>query len=189
VILNRMSRIEKSWRSTALARRLCVFRSSREGSMAVEFALVLPPLLFILTGIIQIMLVFIANQHLENATADLGRLVRTGQAQGQKFDQAKFKDSFCNQMGGFIKCESGNVLIDVQALPNFGPVSMDWPVDDDGNFEGSGTYSPGGGGDIVLVRVFYQYPVWLPMIGQILANLPNGKRMLTSSAAFRNEPF
>jgi hypothetical protein len=41
----------------------------------------------------------------------------------------------------------------------------------------------------VLVRVFYQYKTWLPFVGSVLANLPNGNRLLSASAAFRNEPF
>jgi Flp pilus assembly protein TadG len=165
------------------------FQTDRDGSTAVEFALVLPVLVLMLMAVMQISLVFIVGQHLENATATLGRLVRTGQAQGQKLDQTAFQAALCEEMKPLLDCASANFMMDVRTLPNFGPVDLEWPLDDDGNFAGAGTYNPGVAGEIVLVRTFVQYPIWLPIIGATLTNLPNGKRLIVSSAAFRNEPF
>ena len=45
------------------------------------------------------------------------------------------------------------------------------------------------GGQVVLVRAFYRFEVWLPLIGPLLSNMANGSRMIVSTAAFRNEPF
>jgi hypothetical protein len=39
------------------------------------------------------------------------------------------------------------------------------------------------------VRLFYQWPVYLSLMGYNLANLSNGKRLLAATVAFRNEPY
>ena len=47
------------------------------------------------------------------------------------------------------------------------------------------TYQPGGPGDIVVVRLFYQWPIYV----SLLQNMSGSKRLLIATAAFRNEPF
>ena len=54
-----------------------------------------------------------------------------------------------------------------------------------GNF----TYQPGGPGDIVVVRLFYQYPVYVSLLKFNLSNVNGGYRLLAATAAFRNEPY
>ena len=50
-------------------------------------------------------------------------------------------------------------------------------------------FTPGKGGDIVIARGMYVYPVFIPLLGPGLANLGPGKRLLVGVATFRNEPF
>jgi Flp pilus assembly protein TadG len=165
------------------------FGSDSSGSTAIEFALTFPLLAALMMAIFQISILFIAQQNLENATAQFGRLVRTGQAQEQKVDKAGFRNQLCAELVFFLKCDRENLYVDVKVLPDFGSVPLDWPIDDEGRFNGTGDYQLGTGEEIVLVRTFYQLPIWLPMIGPNLANLGNGKRLLSSASAFRNEPF
>jgi Flp pilus assembly protein TadG len=159
------------------------------GSTAVEFALILPLFLLLIMAIMQVALVLFAGQHLENATATLGRLVRTGQAQGMSLTQATFRAELCKEMEPLLTCESGNLYVDVQTLPDFGAVPSGLPVNESGEFEGTGAFQPGIAGQIVVVRTFYRYPVWIPMIGKSLSNIGDGMRLLSSAAVFRNEPF
>ncbi len=63
------------------------------------------------------------------------------------------------------------------------------PVDANGNFQNNFTYQPGGAGEIVVVRLFYQYPVYVSLLGFSMSNVNGGKRLLAATAAFRNEPF
>ena len=44
-------------------------------------------------------------------------------------------------------------------------------------------------GDIVVVRLFYQWPLFVTGLGYNIANLNGSKRLLSATAAFRNEPF
>ena len=56
------------------------------------------------------------------------------------------------------------------------------------NFVPPNNFSPGGPGDIVVVRVFYQWPLFVTGMGFNLSNLAGSKRLLTATAAFQNEP-
>ena len=38
-------------------------------------------------------------------------------------------------------------------------------------------------------RLFYQYPVYVSLLGFNLSNINGGKRLLAATAAFRNEPY
>ena len=97
--------------------------ADRSGATIVEFALIFPVLLLITMGIIQVGWIFIATQHLENAVADLGRMVRTGQVQDANLGQAEFRALLCERMKPILTCETSNLLLDVQVVPDFGPVS------------------------------------------------------------------
>ena len=50
-------------------------------------------------------------------------------------------------------------------------------------------YQPGGPGDIVVVRLMYQWPVYVSLLGFNLADMAGSKRLMMATAAFRNEPY
>ncbi len=172
------------------ARRLRVFprfRRNEEGVAAVEFALVAGPFLFLLFAIIEFALVFFASQVLETATASASRLIMTGQAQTQNFNQAAFKTEICNRASALMACSG--IAVDVRTYTSFSSASTNKPVSG-GTVNYSGmTYNQGSGGDIVVVRAVYEWPVMMPTFGLTIGDLTNGKRLLMATAAFRNEPF
>jgi hypothetical protein len=51
------------------------------------------------------------------------------------------------------------------------------------------TYAPGGPGDIVVVRLMYQWPVYVSLLGLNFADMANSNRLIMATAAFRNEPY
>ena len=64
------------------------------------------------------------------------------------------------------------------------------PVDANGNVDYTTfIYNAGHGGDIVLVRAYYEWPTFSRMLGLNFANLTNGNHLLAAVAAFKNEPF
>jgi Flp pilus assembly protein TadG len=168
---------------------LRAFRKDKDGATAVEFALVSIPFFALIFAIIETALVFFAGQLLESATADASRLLLTGQAQEAKLTQETFKTKICERTVGLFDCTSG-LKVDVRVLAGgFTPPSRP-PMDRDGNTDSSGFgYNPGAGGDIVLVRAIYEWPVFVSLMGFNMADLPNGKRLLMATSAFRNEPF
>jgi Flp pilus assembly protein TadG len=159
-----------------------------EGSAAVKFGLVAAPFIALLFAIMETAIVFFAGQTLETAVADSSRLILTGQAQTQKFDAAAFKNAVCSKIYALFDCQNG-VYVDVRKFSSFSNVTMPSPIDAQGNFQNDSSYQPGGPGDIVVVRLFYQYPVYVSLLGFNLANMSGGKRLLVATAAFRNEPY
>ena len=164
------------------------FRRNRRGSAAVEFALVAPIFFAVLFAIIELALVFFASQILETVTQDTARLIMTGQAQNASYTQASFKDAVCAKLTVMFDCVNG-VSIDVQSYKAFSAVNIADPIDAGKNFVPPNNYLPGGPGDIVVVRLFYKWPLFVTGLGFNPANIAGNKRLLTATAAFQNEPY
>ena len=161
----------------------------QSGAAAVEFAMVAAPFLALVFAILETALVFFAGQALETAAADSARLIMTGQAQTQGYDQAKFKQAVCAKIYGLFNC-SGGLSVDVKNYPSFASVNVSKPIDGNGNVQtATFGYAPGGPGDIVVVRLMYQWPVYVSLLGLNLSDTTGGKRLLMSTVAFRNEPY
>ncbi|MGI9464882.1 MAG: TadE/TadG family type IV pilus assembly protein [Aestuariivirgaceae bacterium] len=178
----------------ALTRRLRFvkrFKKSEDGATAVEFALVGMPFFWLLMAIFETGLMLFTEYVIENGTADASRLIRTGQVFEQGMSKADFKAEVCGGLAGFLDCNT-RLHVDVRSYTDFESVSSTTAVDGDGELTpevtSASSYSPGGELDVVVVRVYYDWKLFTPGISQ-LANLANGRRVLSSSAAFRNEPF
>jgi Flp pilus assembly protein TadG len=164
------------------------FRSNRRGSAVVEFALVAPVFFALLFAIIETGLMFFASQSLESALQDSARMIMTGQAQIAKYDKQGFKQNVvCANVSSLFDCMSG-IYVDVKSYSSFSTVSISDPITA-GSFVDNTQYNPGGPGDVVVVRLFYQWPIFVTALGYNLANLSGNKRLLSATAAFKNEPF
>lgn len=180
-IAKRMGR----WSVTRQVRRLL---RQENGAAAVEFSFVALPFLALVFAIMETAIVFFAGQTLEAAVADSARLIMTGQAQTQSLTQSTFKTQVCSKIYGLFDC-AGGVYVDVQTYTSFASVNVTSPVTS-GTLQTSGFgYNPGGPGDIVVVRLYYQWPVYVSLLGLSLNDLSGNKRLLVATAAFRNEPY
>ncbi|UPJ50743.1 pilus assembly protein [Bradyrhizobium sp. 200] len=164
------------------------FRRNRKGAAAVEFALVAPIFFAVLFAIIELALVFFASQILETVTQDSARLIMTGQAQNTKLTKEQFKTAVCARLVTMFDCANG-VSIDVRSYPAFAGVNIAEPIDSAKVYIDDTKYCPGKDGDVVVVRLFYPWPIFVTGLGLNLTNLASGKRLLTATAAFQNEPF
>ncbi len=164
------------------------FRRNRRGSAAVEFALVAPVFFGLLFAIIELAMVFFASQVLETVTQDSARAIMTGQAQLANFTQAQFKNLVCSKVVAMFDCVNG-ISIDVQSYSAFSSINIADPIDAGRNFVPPNNYLPGGPSDVVVVRLFYQWPLFVTGLGFNVANLGGSKRLLTATAAFQNEPY
>ena len=164
------------------------FIGQSEATTTVEFALLAVPFVAALFAILQTALVFFAGQTLETAAATSARLIFTGQAQLNGWTAAQFKSQVCNQIYGIFNCNSG-VYVDVETYSSFADVNLGMPVSN-GNFNSSSLgYNPGGPGDIVMLRLYYQYPVFVNLLGFNLSNLNGGYNLFAATAVFKNEPY
>ncbi len=160
----------------------------QDGVAAVEFGLVAAPFLALVFAIMETAVIFFAGQALETAVADSSRLIMTGQAQTQGMSAATFKNAVCAKIYGLFDCANG-VFVDVQTFTSFNNMTLNNPVDAQGNFQNNFQYQPGVQGSIVVVRLFYQWPVYVSLLGLDMSNMNGGKRLLAATAAFRNEPY
>lgn len=176
------------------------FRRSRGGSAAVEFALVAPMFFALLFAIIETGLMFFANQVLETLTQDSARVIQTGQAmtpggisatQTGPLTAAQFQSQVvCANIPALLSCDK--ISIDVESYPptQAWPASFSNQIDSNGNFISNNLqYNTGGPCDVVIVRLFYQWPLFVTGLGYNISNLAGNKRLLWGSAAFRNEPY
>jgi Flp pilus assembly protein TadG len=174
--------------AAAATKALRRFRRNRRGSAAVEFALVAPVFFALLFAIIETAIVFFASQVLETVTQDSARMIMTGQAQTGGYTQAQFKTYVCSKVSVLFDCVNG-IYVDVKSYPGFSSVSINDPIDASKNFVPPNNYSAGGPGDIVVVRLFYRWPLFVTGLGYDISNLSGSKRLLSATAAFRNEPY
>jgi Flp pilus assembly protein TadG len=167
-----------------LARR---FATDAKGASAVEFALVAAPFIALLVAILETCLVFFAEEVLQTATTESARLVMTGQAQSQSLTAAQYKQKVCNYAVVMFTCSG--IYVNVQTFSSFSGMTQMSPLQN-GSFNSSSmNYSMGGPGDIELIQVFYQWPVFLAPLGFNLSNMSGNQRLLVGTAVFRNEPY
>ena len=153
---------------------------------AVEFALVAPAFIALLYAILQTALIFFAQQVLQTATLQAARQIMTGEAQTAGMTQTKFQQLVCANTAGLLDCSG--VYASVQTFTSFPNVSLFNPINA-GQFSGASMpYSMGVPGDVEVVQVFYQWPVWPGPLGFSLAYGGSNTDMIVGTAAFRNEP-
>jgi hypothetical protein len=114
-------------------------------------------------------------------------MIQTGQAQNLVYTQAQFKAYVCSQISTLFSCN--NVYVDVKSYPSFTNVVINSQIDVTKNFINNMQYCPGNAGDIVVVRLFYQWPLIVTGFGFDISNLAGSQRLLSATAAFKNEPF
>jgi Flp pilus assembly protein TadG len=170
----------------ALTRR---FIRQPSGATAVEFGLIAVPFFFLKMAIIETAMVFWAGQLLESGVSDAGRQIRTGQVQSQGVDEAGFRALLCNEIGVMFDCDQ-RLAIDVQRVQRFDEHELNpRPVDGAGNFNGAFGFDPGAGGETVIVRAFYRWPLLFNFMGLDASDIAGRQRLLVATTAFRNEPF
>ena len=103
-------------------------------------------------------------------------------------DAGKFKAEVCKSLSAPLSCE--DLRLDVRHFASFGGVDLPSPLDSGGNLKTNFSYDPGLGGEIVVVRAFYEWTLAAKLPEAVgLSNMPNGDRLIVATAAFRNEPF
>jgi Flp pilus assembly protein TadG len=166
------------------------FGRAREGAAAIEFAFVSIPFIALLFAILELGLVFLVQTTLDNATDEASRQIRTGELQTAGGTAATFKAGVCSEMSWLGTACATNLYVDVQTYASFAGQNPTNPVDVNGVFTPTAlNWTPGSGQCIVLVRTYYQWTIFTPLLNAALVNLAGNKRLISSSATFRNEPF
>jgi Flp pilus assembly protein TadG len=169
--------------------RRASFVKDKSGASAVEFALVAGPFLGLIAAIVQTFLVFFAQELLESVVQLASRQILTGQVQSAQLTQAGFQQAVCNQVVILFSC--GGLMVDVQVPTSWSAANTAAPTltyDGQGNVTNSWQFTPGNPGDPVVVRVMYQWPIFLGRFGFCPSVQSNGTCLIMATAAFQNEP-
>lgn len=156
----------------------------------MEFALIAGPLIFLIFCVVDLAFVLLISSTLDAAMAGGARLVRTGQIQQSSTNTVtNLQAKVCAQMAWMQSDCLKHLSLDVRTYSSFTTASPPNPVSS-GKFNTSAlTYSPGAQGDVVVVRGYYQWPLFTPFLSQALSALGNGSVVITSTVAFKNEPW
>lgn len=160
----------------------------RSGSAIVEFALLAPVFFMLLFSIMEVGIIFFAQSTLQFATEDIARMVRTGQVQNGAMSQSQVRNRVCNDIKPLIPC-SNDLFVDLEAFPNFTGVVFSPPLDQNGNMIPLNNFQLGQPCSVILVRVFYQWPVFTPTLTPFLSNMANKRHLLYAASVFQSEPY
>ncbi len=178
-------------------RRIRRYLKNKEGTAAIEFAILAIPFFALMFAILELAIVFFINSTLNHAVSEAGRQIRTGNFQACG-TQAKFKELVCANMSGLGNCEK-RLRIDVVSGSNFGSVTLDPPPEppeqdptdptstddiDNGDWVNTTANVP------VVIRGLYYHKLVLPtQLTRLETIQGSGIRLLNATTAFRNEPF
>lgn len=159
------------------------------GSAALEFAMIAPVLFLFIFGTIETGVIFFAQTMLQNATADTARQIRTGQLSGT-LTASQITTNVCSEVDGLITdCLTG-LQVDLRAFTSFTGASYPSVSNADGSVNTSAlTVQTTSDCAIVLLRTFYAWKIMTPLMKPFLQTGSTGTSVLTSSAAFRTEPY
>jgi len=182
-------------------RRLKHLRSDQNGSMATEFALILPVFLGLVLGVLELGNFFILASSLENAVLRASRYGITGSEFNDIPRKDQVRDIILAETNGRIP--EDKLEISTQIFKQFGDIGKTEPFVD---ANGSGKWDPGesfsdingngiwdnnlavaglgGPGDIVLYQVSYDAPSLSGLFDWATTVWP-----ITAAVAVRNEPF
>jgi Flp pilus assembly protein TadG len=177
---------------------LAVFTRAEQGVAALEFSIISVPLIALVLGTFQTAVVIFAAQALESATETAARQIMTGQAQGSKLTVSQFRDLICpptsgptkpgNALPALINCSK--LIIDVRVASNFSSTDTSKNVF---TTPSQAQFTPGGPGTINVVRVLYQLPSYLSILGGStnIFGVSGGPmtNVIMATAVFQTEPY
>jgi len=166
------------------------FSSARRGASAVEFALIAPFFLATLMAVLETTIFLFAQQTLQTAALAAGRLFMTGQGQNSAMTQAQFANAICPLIQPLFNCSK--LMVDVQTYPSFSGAIASAPTltyNAQGQVNNAWSYNPGAPGDVVVVRLVYQWSLVAGPLGFMLSNLSNGTAEIIGVTSFRVEPY
>ncbi|MBN8953113.1 MULTISPECIES: TadE/TadG family type IV pilus assembly protein [unclassified Rhizobium] len=189
---------------------LRAFVRSRDGTAAIEFALLAIPYFLIVFAIIETFVAFTAEQVVSNAVDTLARQIRTGQITSDPNKTSyttpqQFRQAFCNEIAVLITCSStevqtpANLYLDVESYSSFASMPTTIPrkssTDPYSDLNTTGfAFTPGGAKSLNMVRAYYRWQIITDLLRPYLTNVrpTDGSAsvyLIVATAAFQNENY
>ncbi len=182
------------------------FARSRDGSAAIEFALLAIPYFMVIFAILETFIAFAAEELVSNAVDTMSRKLRTGQitnvvGQTTYKDRTAFRQNFCEEVSILIQCSATEVAtpnklwLDVRTFSKFSDIPATIPMNATGLDTTGMQYSPGGSSSINMVRAYYHWQVVTDLVRPYITpyRTAGGSRLndylIVATAAFQNEQY
>lgn len=172
------------WKAMGKIRR---FNKDDEGATAVEFALVGVPFFITIGAIFEMAVTYAVIMFADFGTEELARKIRTNQITSGSHNEQTFRQELC-KMPWMKVFECNKLKVNVQQIAEFGDPAI--PRDPNGNLDDTQFgFSPGGRSSINVLRVYYEWPVYLAWTSIQGGDMwSNGHRLIMSNRAFLTEP-
>lgn len=163
------------------------FGRNRRGSAAVEFAIVAPIFFALIFAILETAMVFFAGQVLETAVQDSARSFYTSQS----LTESELRTAFCDRITTLMDCTSTTkYCLDVRKFAKGAAINLPTVVDAAGTYTCTVQMPSSSEVDMtVVVRAYYQWPLFVTGLGYNIANIERGtvrsKRLLVAATAVR----
>lgn len=158
------------------------FIRDQHGTAAVEFALVLPVVIGLIIGTMEVGLVALVSNTLDNAVQSAARAVRVNET-GAATTNAAFKTAICSGMFEAQATCLSKLSVSVRTFASFAAAqaaASDTPAAE---------FSKGVAGDIVLVKATYTWPFFMPFFTLGLQQSGPTNVLLDARTTFKNEPY
>jgi Flp pilus assembly protein TadG len=172
------------------------FGRDEDGSVVIEFAVLIVPFCLLVFAILESCITFAAQQVLSNATDDVARQFRTGQIKPADVvkNPTLVSDKICAKLEVLVSSGCPELEIDLKSFTSFKDAA-----DKKVLFNGTGktrdintddfSIDPGMSGSKNQLRVFYRWPVMTDFMRKSMSNLKDGKTLLYATVTWQNEPF
>lgn len=195
----------KRWKSAWAA-----FFRSRDGTAALEFAILAVPYFLMVFAILETCIAFAAEQMVSNTTESFARRIRTGQitfglGRSTDMNAPQFRNVLCDEISLLLECRSQEVAtpsklyIDLRTFSDFSEIPETLPMDSSGLYAdldpGNFTYAPGGAGKINMLRVIYRWEIVTDIMRPYLTNVRPASGgmprefLIVATSTFQNERY
>lgn len=162
------------------------FKSAKNGATAVEFAMVAPVFLIMVSGIVEYSLYYFKTSHLKHVLYEASRNIQTGEVQDADDPQAFFQSEYCKDVAFLASCSS--ISFDVRAFDSLGDITYPDAVFDADGKPTNFVFQPGNSEQVTVMRVSTPYRFITPMIADIFQ--PDGApAIIVGYSVAKNEPF
>ena len=158
------------------------FARDQAGATAIEFALVLPLLIGVLIGTLEVGLVGLVSNNLDNSVQSAARMIRVGDT-GAPTSASAFKAKVCSGMFESQADCLAKLDISVRKFANFAGAQAA------ASDPAAGQFDQAGAGDIVLVKATYRWPFFMPFFSIGYQQAGATTVLLDARTTFKNEPF
>ncbi len=152
--------------------------------------MIAPVFLATLIVIFEVTIYLFAQQTLQTAAVEAGRYFMTGQGQNGNMSRAILVNDICPMIQALFDCNK--VMVDMQAYSSFSGATTSTPTltyDANGNVTNNWQFNPGSQGQVMVVRLIYQWPIVSAPLSFMLPNDGNGTTAIMGVSAFRVEPY